>query len=101
MDTNDFIVGLKDETFQINGNVFKSAKSPVIYIPEALRFLGVDWWPKRYLFDAIQGDVEETHTVEGVEVSLPMEVCSPITVEPAAWWRRLGYAVLRHIPGVG
>jgi hypothetical protein len=59
------------------------------YIPLHRHCFGVDWWPYKYTFTAVitsidpdTGEVEFSHSADVVKVQ-------------AAWWRRLGYAVLR------
>lgn len=55
---------------------------PVTFTPDVCRFLGVRWYPAVY-------HTRGVFTVTGNRISLTPT--SPITIERAAWWRRIGY----------
>lgn len=54
------------------------------------RFLGVMWWNERYAF---QGDIHQNGPG-----SFTIKTTNPISIERAEWWRRLGYALVYHLP---
>ena len=61
---------------------------------EHRKFLGIEWWPTRTRFTGVIKDWDgESMSVSSV---------SPIVVERAEWWRRLGYWIITlRVPNLG
>ena len=62
---------------------------PFELILDNFRLFGVTWYEKKYLC----GRMAYTPTLEGYDLQ-PLE---PMSIQPAKWWRRLGFRVLRPI----
>jgi hypothetical protein len=59
---------------------------PVTFAARRRRVFGVDWYPHLY-------HARGVFSVVGDEITLALTE-APIRIEPAAWWRRLGYWLL-------
>jgi hypothetical protein len=67
----------------------EDAVRPFELIIDNFDLFGVNWYEKKYLC----ATVAYTPTDDGFE----MRPLGPMRIEPAAWWRRLGFRVLRPI----